>query len=237
MKMNKKNESNSSCSITAKNSCCATSEGTTSTKDLKSHWDKAYTNSPEEKLGWFETDLNPMLQLIDKTKLSKEAKIINIGAGSTVLIDELLNQGYNRLIASDISKVALKNLENRVGNKNVEFIVDDLLNSEKLNNINPVDLWIDRAVLHFFTEDKDQDIYFNLLKNKVKPEGFVILAEFNLQGAKKCSGLDVFQYDAKMLQNKLGDGYKLIEVFDYTYTMPSGDEREYVYTLFKKLKN
>ena len=29
-----------------------------------------------------------------------------------------------------------------------------------IKNIAPVDLWIDRAVLHFFTEKKKQDIYF-----------------------------------------------------------------------------
>jgi len=225
----------SSCNVSDKNASCCSSENKLETINLKSHWDKAYANSPEEKLGWFETDLSPMLQLLHKSKLPKEATIINIGAGSTVLIDELLNQGYNHLIASDISEVALKNLENRVGNNNVEFIVDDLLNSKKLKNINPVDLWIDRAVLHFFTEEKNQDIYFSLLKSKIKSNGFLILAEFNLQGAKKCSGLDIFQYDAKMLQNKLGDGFKLIESFNYTYTMPSGDEREYVYTLFNKI--
>ncbi|MFK5982030.1 MAG: methyltransferase domain-containing protein [Flavobacteriaceae bacterium] len=228
-------KNSSSCNISDKNTSCCSSENKPETKDLKSHWDKAYSNNSEEKLGWFETDLSPMLQLIDKTELSKEAQIINIGAGSTTLIDELLKQGYNNLTASDISEVALKNLENRVGNENINFIVDDLLNSEKLSNIDPVDLWIDRAVLHFFTEEQDQDTYFNLLKSKIKLNGFVVLAEFNLQGAKKCSGLDVFQYDAKMLQNKLGDGYKLIESFDYTYTMPSGDEREYVYTLFNKI--
>ena len=224
----------SSCTINEKKTSCSTSKETTSSVKLKSHWDKAYTNNPVEKLGWFETDLSPMFQLIKKSEVPKEATIINIGAGSTVLIDELLNQGYNHLIASDISEVALKNLESRVGNKSVEFIVDDLLNSEKLSKIDSVDLWIDRAVLHFFTEEKDQDTYFKLLKSKINLNGFVILAEFNLQSAKKCSGLDVFQYDAEMLQNKLGGDFKLIESFDYTYIMPSGDEREYVYTLFKK---
>ncbi|MCF6308179.1 MAG: class I SAM-dependent methyltransferase [Flavobacteriaceae bacterium] len=228
------NESNSSCSITTKNSCCCASEETTSTKDLKSHWNKAYTNSPEEKLGWFETDLSPMLQLINNSEVKKNARIINIGAGSTTLIDELIRQEYTHLIATDISEVALKKLENRVDNKNIDFIVDDILNSKKLNTINRVDLWIDRAVLHFFTEEKDQDTYFNLLKSKISSKGFVILAEFNLRGAKKCSGLDIFQYDTAMLQNKLGSDFKLLEAFDYNYTMPSGDIRKYIYTLFKK---
>jgi hypothetical protein len=37
-----------------------------------------------------------------------------------------------------------------------------------------------------------------------------------------------------MLQDKLGEGFKLIEAFDHNYTMPLGDTRAYVYTLFQK---
>lgn len=223
----------SSCNINAKSSCCS-SEKKLETIDLKSHWNNAYTNNPEEKLGWFETDLSPMFQLINKTTLPKNAKIINIGAGSTRLVDELIKQEYSNIIATDISEVALKNLENRVGKSNVKIVADDLTNPSELTEIDKVDLWIDRAVLHFFTEIKDQDTYFNLLKSKVKDNGYVILAEFSLQGAAKCSGLDVYRYDEKMLSEKLGSDFQLIEAFHYTYTMPSGDLRDYVYTLFKK---
>ncbi len=205
------------------------------TKDLKSHWDNAYTKSPEDKLGWFETDLSPMLQLINNSGVKKNARIINIGAGSTTLIDELIRQEFTNIIATDISKVALKNLENRVDNKNIVFIVDDLLNSEKINTINRVDLWIDRAVLHFFTEEKDQETYFDLLKNTISDNGYVILAQFSLQGATKCSGLDIHRYDQKMLSEKLGKDFQQIEAFHYTYTMPSGDLRDYIYMLFKKI--
>jgi len=224
----------SACDINIKKSSCCSSEKTPEAKDLKSHWNKAYANNPEERLGWFETDLGPMFRLINQISLTKSAHIINIGAGSTRLIDELIHQDYSNLIATDISEVALKKLENRIGESNVKIIVDDLTNPSKLNKLDKVDLWIDRAVLHFFTVEKDQDTYFNLLKSKVKPEGFVILAEFNLQGATKCSGLEVFRYNSKMLQDKLGSDFKLLKAFDYNYTMPSGDNRTYVYTLFKR---
>ena len=63
-----------------------------------------------------------------------------------------------------------------------------------------VDLWHDRAVLHFFTSEEHQNTYFQLLKKLVKVEGFVILAEFNLEGAKKCSGLDVFKNTHKFME-------------------------------------
>lgn len=220
-----------SCDINAK-SCCCSSPAPEANKNYQTHWDTAYTNSPNEKLGWYETDLSPTLQLIEKSGVTKSSKIINIGAGSTMLIDELLNQGFNNLIATDISPVSLTSLENRIGGGKVEMIVDDLTEPTTLKNIDQVDLWIDRAVLHFFTETNDQDTYFDLLHSKVKKGGFVIFAEFGLNGAKKCSGLDVKRYSNEEFQSKLGQEFEQVNTFNYTYTMPSGDLREYIYTLF-----
>ena len=218
------NSNNNSCSIEDKNK----------TPNLSQHWDNAYTNSPQEKLGWYETDLQPMLKLIEKIDLDKSARILNAGAGSTTLIDSLIENNYTNIIATDLSKVALSNLSSRVGEDQITCIVDDLTNPTKLNDITSIDLWIDRAVLHFFTDEKDQKNYFDLINQKVAKGGFVILAEFSLEGAKKCSGLDVFRYDAKSLSDKLGANFELIDSFDYIYKMPSGADRPYIYTLFRK---
>jgi len=222
-----------SCNISDKGKSCCSTQVQDDNVNLKEHWDKAYLNSSEDKLGWYETDLTPTIKLISKTGLSKSARILNVGAGSTTLIDELLKLGYSKLIASDLSEVALKNLENRLGTEKVDFIVDDLIHPTVLKNIEPVDLWIDRAVLHFFTNENGQNIYFDLLKSKVKSNGFVLLAEYNLNGATVCAGLPIHRYSKEMLIKKLGTEFELINSFNYTYIMPSGAERPYVYTLFK----
>ena len=223
-----------SCNISDKGKSCCSAPKENKIEKLSTHWDNAYTNSPQEKLGWFETDLQPMLQLIEKTGLNKSAQILNAGAGSTTLIDSLIKNNYTNIIATDLSKVALSNLSSRVGKDHITCIVDDLTKPTKLNAISPVDLWIDRAVLHFFTDEKDQKTYFDLINQKVAKDGFVILAEFSLEGATKCSGLDVFRYDAKSLSEKLGVNFELIDSFDYIYKMPSGADRPYVYALFRK---
>ena len=41
------------------------------------------------------------------------------------------------------------------------------------------------------------------------------------------------RYSKEMLMEKMGT-FKLLEAFDNTYTMPSGNTREYAYTLFGK---
>ena len=182
-------------------------------------------------------DVSPTMQLIKKAGIGPGSRLLSVGAGSTTLIDTLLEHGYDNLLATDISDVALQVLQTRIGNlhNKVEWIVDDLTNATLLNDIQPVDLWIDRAVLHFFTEEDDQKTYFSLLKNLVHKYGYVILAEFNLESAEKCSGLPVHRYNTEMLQNKLGENFNLITSFNYDYNMPSGDSRTYVYTLFQRV--
>ena len=59
-----------SCNINDKGKSCCSAPEDNKAKNLSTHWDNAYTNSPEEKLGWYETDLQPMLQLIEIGKRS-----------------------------------------------------------------------------------------------------------------------------------------------------------------------
>ncbi|MCF6271099.1 MAG: methyltransferase type 12 [Melioribacteraceae bacterium] len=203
---------------------------------LKEHWNKAYSNNNNDKLGWFETDVTPSLNMMEKTGLSTTARIMIVGAGSTTLIDQLLKMSYSNILATDISEISLIKLKERLGKEcnKIELIVDDLTNPVVLNRVDPVHLWIDRAVLHFFTEEKEQNRYFTLLKQSVKQNGFVLFAEFNLEGASSCSGLPVKRYSKEMLIEKLGSDFRLVDSFNHIYTMPSGNKRPYIYALFKR---
>jgi len=206
--------------------------------DLSQYWDTVYNTLDFSLLGWYEEIPQPSLDLISKTELDLNARILNIGAGATTLVDHLLEKGHSEIICTDISEVALDVLKNRIGEKSsqVTWSIDDMTHPNALAEIGQVDIWHDRAVVHFFTKEEDQSTYFNKLNEKVKPGGYAILATFNLQGASKCSGLPVHRYNQRMLSNKIGKDFELIESFNYTYTMPSGDTREYVYTLFRKNK-
>lgn len=97
-------------------------------------------------------------------------------------------------------------------------------------------MWHDRAVLHFLLEESQQQMYLSTLKKVVKKGGYVILAAFSLKGAKKCSGLEVKNYDQNLLAKFLGEDFRLLEYFDYTFSMPSGKLRPYIYPYFKEIK-
>ena len=201
------------------------------------HWNKAYIARNIQDLGWYENESTPSLDLIEKCQLEKEDRILNVGVGSSTLVDSLVSEGYKNLIVSDLSDVALNQLKERIGETSaVTYIVDDLTNSKSLQDIQKVNLWYDRAVLHFFTEEKEQDAYFNLLKKLVADKGFVILAEFAFEiGAEKCCNLNVFRYSADMLQEKLGKEFTLLHSFPHNYINPRGESRPYIYTLFQRI--
>src|SRR5690554_560355 len=82
-------------------------------QDLKSHWNTAY-DKEDKKLGWFEENPAQTMQLIESCKLETNAKILNVGAGTTYLIDVLLKEGYTNLIANDLSDLALHKLKERI---------------------------------------------------------------------------------------------------------------------------
>ncbi|MFQ6062282.1 MAG: hypothetical protein ACE5J9_03795, partial [Methanosarcinales archaeon] len=136
------------------------------------------------------------------------------------------------------SEIALNKLKERLREKAslVKFIVDDITQPTQINNMGNITVWHDRACLHFLLEETQRYAYLTTLKKVVKKGGYVIIATFSLKGAKRCSGLDVKRYDQNMLAEFLGNDFELLKYFEYMYSMPSGEIRPYIYTLFQRKK-
>jgi EEF1A lysine methyltransferase 2 len=207
--------------------------------DYKNHWDKVYLKNDLHKLGWYEETPQPSLDLIKSCNLINDAAILDVGSGATTLIKNLINDSYTNVSALDISRVALEKAKQLLTPDEVakvKWIVDDVTNPKYLTQQGSIDLWHDRTVLHFLIEENQQIKYLETLKNVVRKEGFVIIAVFSLEGAKKCSGLDVKNYDHNMIEEYLGQDFKSLNHFPYLYKMPSGDLRPYVYSLFQRTR-
>jgi ubiquinone/menaquinone biosynthesis C-methylase UbiE len=204
---------------------------------MKEHWNKIYSSRDVDKLSWYEEIPEPSLRLLSKCHINKDEFILDVGAGASTLIDYLLNQGFNNIIATDISEIALNKLKERLGTEKaskVKWIVDDITQPIYIQNLRDISIWHDRAVLHFLLKENQQQVYLSTLRKVIKKGGYVIIAAFSLEGAKKCSGLDVRNYDQNMLAKFLGEDFRLLEYFDYIYHIPSGEARPYIYTLFQK---
>lgn len=197
---------------------------------MKSHWDSVYTAKPVDQLGWYEDVPGPSLRMLHKCALTADDQILDVGAGASTFIDCLIRQGFRNIIATDISEVALLRLEERLGDDaaQVRCVVDDVTAPMTLLDLQNIALWHDRAMLHFLVEKRQRDAYLATLKQVLRPGGYVIVAAFSLEGVKRCSGLDVRQYDQDMFLDFLGDGFTLVECSEYTYTTPWGESRAYI---------
>jgi SAM-dependent methyltransferase len=209
------------------------------TSSSKEHWNKVYTNTPITQLGWYEAQSFPSVQLIERCAVPKHYAIIDIGSGTSTLISDLLELGYQNLYPIDVSDVALekaKALLDKERAAQVHWIVDDITNPSTVLQLQNAAVWHDRAMFHFLTEEQHRQTYHSVLQKVVMPGGFVIMATFAMDGATKCSSLPVQRYSAESLCKFFGDGFRLVESSDYTYRMPSGDLRPYVYTRFQKIQ-
>lgn len=203
---------------------------------LTEHWNTAYETREEEKLGWFEASPEKSLELIHALNLDKNAHILDAGSGASRIIDALLSEAYTNITATDLSASGLMVTKERLGSAadSVNFVVDDLSKSKYIPELDDIDLWHDRAVLHFLVDEDDQKAYSELVNTKVKSGGYVIIAVFAPGGAKKCNGLDIKQYGSEDIQSLLGSDFTLEKAEAYTFYNPNGDPRPYTYTVFKK---
>lgn len=203
---------------------------------MKEHWDNAYASRETSQLGWYEEKPACSIRLLDRCGLEKTDAILDVGAGASLFIDYLVGEGFQNVIAADISGAALDKLKERLGEKArlARWVVDDVTNPAALLNLKDIALWHDRALLHFLLEDEQRAAYIATLKGVLKSGGYVIIGVFSLDGARKCSGLDLKNYDEKMLSDFLGGEFMLLESFSHTHQTPSGDERPYIYTLFQR---
>ena len=83
----------------------------------KDHWEQVYSTKPTEKLGWFESHLQTSLSWIKELSLTVDAPIIDVGGGSSTLVEDLLDAGYRSITVLDISAKALSLVKARLGKK------------------------------------------------------------------------------------------------------------------------
>jgi hypothetical protein len=203
---------------------------------VSQHWDSIFAKQSDTTLGWYEKNPTKTLGLLHQIENWQEATVFLSGVGTSTLVDVLADDAIT-LVLNDISAEALKTIKNRLGDKlngSVWLCQDIALPIQTV--IPPIDIWIDRAVLHFLTDEKSIQGYFDNLKMHLKQGGYAIFAEFSHTGAEKCASLSVHQYSVEELSMRLGTSFKCVKHFDHTYINPHGDDRPYCYALFQCIK-
>jgi SAM-dependent methyltransferase len=201
--------------------------------DVKSHWEEIYNTKPPTEVSWYQTNPSLSLNLIETTGIEKGQAIIDVGGGSSMLVDCLLDEGYEDLAVLDISGRSLEIAGARLGDRedDVEWYEADVTEFRLPRQFY---LWHDRAVFHFLTDERDRREYVNVLKEALMPEGYLVMATFAIDGPKRCSGLDTVQYDEGSMSLELGDEFVLMEKVDETHVTPGDKEQKFTYFLYQR---
>jgi ubiquinone/menaquinone biosynthesis C-methylase UbiE len=202
--------------------------------DKKSHWENVYTTKSPDQVSWYREHLDNSLKMILNTKVGKDAAIIDVGGGSSTLVDDLLDIGFIDVSVLDISSKAIESSRERLGPKvdSVEWVVGDITAIELPKDY--FNVWHDRAVFHFLTDAKDRRKYVDLVMHSLKPGGHIIVASFGPDGPQKCSGLNVVRYSPDSMHDEFGDNFELVKSMNESHATPFGTTQEFIYCYCRK---
>ena len=197
------------------------------------HWDNIYRTRAVDQVSWFQTEARKSLDLLNSVSPQRDAPIIDVGGGASVLADNLLDAGYTDLTVLDLSPAALAVSQNRLGDRavKVRWVVADVLRTvfERTYTV-----WHDRAVFHFLTDASDRAAYVDQVRSAVKPGGYVLVATFAEDGPERCSGLTVVRYSAAELHSQFGDDFRLLRSEHEDHRTPRGAEQSFIYCLCRR---
>jgi len=197
--------------------------------ERREHWEQVYRNKQPDAVSWFQPHAALSRALISESLSDRDARIVDVGGGASLLVDDLLRDGYSRVTVLDISSSALAHARHRLGPsaKGASWVVGDVL-AVPLAEAS-VGLWHDRAVFHFLTERADRAQYLAEVRRVLRPGGLVLVATFAEDGPARCSGLPVSRYDARQLHAEFDGGFELLASRREDHRTPSGNAQPFTY--------
>ena len=202
--------------------------------ERKKHWGDVYQEKSPSEVSWYQKEPKLSLELIRRANVATNDAIIDVGGGTSVLVDYLSKECFTNLTVLDISKNAIAISKDRLGDtaKRIEWIVSDITQFDTSQKFS---LWHDRALFHFLTEPSDRKIYVKALTKAIRTEGHLIIATFAIGGPEKCSGLEIVQYDSEKMIAELGEDFELIEERKELHITPAKKEQKFIFFYFLKV--
>lgn len=204
------------------------------TTDKTDHWQNVYDTKAPTEVSWFRPHLDVSLELIKRAGLQIDSRVIDIGAGASTLIDDLLDLGVRQVTAFDISATSLEVAKKRLGLRaaHVEWLVGDAARYRFEEN--RFDVWHDRAALHFLIDPADAIAYVDNATRAIRTGGFAIIGCFASDGPEKCSGLPVARREPEEIAKLFGARFTLVDQRHEQHITPWGASQSFAYALMVK---
>ena len=202
--------------------------------DSRKHWETVYETKNPDQVSWTQENPKTSLEFIHSFGLKKTAKIIDIGGGDSKLVDYLLDAGFENISVLDISAKAIEKAKKRLGEKanKINWIASDIT---KFKPNMTFDIWHDRATFHFLTTPDQIKKYMIIARKSVN--GFLTIGTFSQDGPKKCSGLEIKQYNEQQLTSELKNGFNKIKCVTEDHLTPFSTKQNFLFCSFKRKLN
>lgn len=193
------------------------------------HWENVYSGGAAEEMSWYAPHLAISLAWILEAAPGRSSSIIDVGGGTSTLVDDLYDKGFRSLTVLDISPTAIGRSQERLGGvaREIHWATGDVTRCSLPHGA--FDIWHDRAAFHFLTGREERDSYVKQAASALKPSGQVIIATFSINGPQSCCGLPVNRYDASSIQEQFGPGFRLVKSATVTHQTPAGGSQEFLY--------
>ena len=195
------------------------------------HWDRVYETRAPDEVSWHQATPTVSLRLL--SRVEPKGAVIDLGAGTSTLADELLRRGWSKVTLLDVSPEALRTARAGLAayGDRVEFVVADVLSWTPTG---AVDAWHDRAVFHFLTDPDDQGRYVATAARAVRPGGQLVMGTFAADGPTRCSGLPTARHDADSLRLLFSDAFELEHSEREEHVTPSGTVQPFTWVVLRR---
>lgn len=204
--------------------------------DRSRHWGKVYQARDDADLTWHEGLPELSYELVTAHSGPNEV-VIDIGGGTSRLVDALLKDDYNKVTVLDVSEAALALSQERLGARaeQVTWISTDITTWRPVATY---DLWHDRAVFHFLTQPSDRAAYIAAMDIALAEGGTAIIATFAEDGPETCSGLPVMRYSpdalAETIETLAPGRFTSVESRRHMHVTPKGNRQSFQVSVFRK---
>jgi len=203
------------------------------TDDRQQHRDGVYDSEADDEVSWFRALPSTSVRLVRlATQGRRGASVIDVGAGTSTLVDALLEAGHEVTVL-DVSGEALATLARRLGPRAdpVNCVQADLLDWEPGHTY---DVWHDRAVFHFLTTAEDVTAYVELVSAAVPSRGALVLGVFAADGPTSCSGLPTSRHDADALAAHFTRTFELEHQERELHRTPTGGTQAFTWVVLRR---
>jgi len=204
---------------------------------LQAHWQAVYCDKTPPQMSWHRAHLDESLRLIDALALPTDAPVLDVGAGRSTLVDDLLLRGFADIGVLDLSSAALQDARARLGTDalRVHWIAADVLGADLADA--HYALWHDRAVFHFLVDAGLRARYVERCARAVRAGGHAVIATFAPDGPERCSGLPVARYAAAQLAAEFAPAFEPVAETRELHLTPWNSEQAFTYVVLRRVAN